>query len=240
MIIENTEFGQFIVTINYSQYDLYLSDPLSVEPNQLHIAFIKDTINNTESRTLTLFMLSRFVNIYLDILRFEAKIQKFINIPTSNPFKDAYLRMMLEKTGQTLNLRNFEESDDLHYTWKTYPPIAEAYTLNNLSINNDCGFLTPYGRYLKTYDGLYHLSRLREGTENIIADIIIPNRGQTISEEQFSVNRVILSTIDTDVQDYMNEKFIEVGKRTAEALRYMFGYDKLRRSMRKRGIYDNN
>lgn len=227
-----SEFGSFRLEEELDVYYLYL--------DTIKIGYFKSTATDPESEKIRYDVAVRVVNAYLSIMRFESKLGMFVSIPLNNAFKDAYLRMQIESLGQTLEVRKFIEDYDSAHEWIVYPKTAEFYQLEEHFDTCDVAFITPYGRYeiYKISTEQYQILRTREGSTSILADINIPYsiRGYLEFDLTHTALVQMANTILSDSSDTMNRKSIEIGKRTSEAIKYMFNYDKLRRALRNRGI----
>lgn len=232
MQVRHTEFGDFEIEETSGYRDLFIRK----DTTSIHLGYIRSDWYDPDTNMVITYAINKVIDAYLIALRFESKVGMFGNIPLNNPFKDAVLRMQIEQMGQTLEVRKFIEEYDSTHSWIVYPREAEFYDVNQLRQTHDFVFSTPYGRYSVIQTGTYthRMERLREGSTSVMADI-----GTPYAEIQLDlVNGSFLhaaETIYTDTQDTINKKTIEVGKRTAEAIKYLFGYDKLRRALRNRG-----
>ena len=224
-----TEFGTFYVRQIGEYHTVSLGD--------IDIGWIRTPLVDDETLDNIRQVFSRFIETYLLILRTEAKISMFIDLPLANEFKDAVLRSQLEGQGQTLEVRKFIEDYDGQNNWITYPKEAEFYILDELVGISSFAFITPYGRYHldRISASEYQLIRFREGSESHIVEIGIP---YNLLEKDLLQTAWLqaIEALHTDTIDAISRKLREVGKRTSESIKYIFGYDKLRLSLRNRGI----
>lgn len=227
-----SEFGSFQLLKEGDTHYLLLDD--------IRIGYFVSVDEDPESEKIRYEVALKVIQSYLSIMRFESKLGMFVSIPLNNAFKDAYLRMQIEDLGQTLEVRKFIEEYDANHDWIVYPRTAEFYNLEaNISTCNVC-FITPYGRYefYRITDEQYQVTRTREGSTSVLADITVPysSRGYMVFDLNHTAMLHMAHIIESDTNDTQHRKSIEVGKRTSEAIKYMFNYDKLRRALRNRGI----
>lgn len=233
LFTQKSEFGIFELREEAPFFNLYL---YSTE-KEIQVGFIRTLLGSYDNDILITELMSKFVETYLKVLRAEAKFQKFIDIPLSNEFKDAFLRMRIEDSGQTLEVRKFIDDYDSNHNWITYAEYAENFNLLELMDTHDFGFITPYSRYhyVRLGDKLGQLHKIKASADSLLADVNVPYT-ETPDNILGAMYRHSMKIIDIDTEDMINRKFVEISKRTAEAIKYMFGMDKLRRAVRNRGL----
>jgi hypothetical protein len=235
MIEFNTEFGRFKVTtvgvINVITFEAY-DDPTVIDLGWIHMPMLD---SNSESAMYV--CLSKYANVLMTLMRYEAKCGLFLSIPLTNPFRDALLRMQIENTGQTLAVRNYIEAYNSTHTWTTYPKECETFVLDDAYVLDKIVLLTPYGAYkinqIDTYS--YEVIQVKDNTEKVLGLIRVPYN-EIDMELDLAAYIQMIDIMMADTMDTIWKKTHETTKRTAEAIKYMFNYDKLRRALRKKGI----
>lgn len=230
---QKSEFGTFISRVDGEYHILSIQ---SVQKN-IDIGWIRSIENDKQTLDNVRLVFSRFIEAYLLILRTESKLAMFLNLPLNNEFKDAVLRNEIESQGQTLEVRKFIEEYDSVNRWITYPERAEFYILDDLIGQTNFAFITPYGRYHLAQNSIseYQIFRFREGALADIVEIKIPYNLLEKDLEQTAWLQAI-DSLYIEAYDVCNRKIKELGKRSSETIKYIFGYDKLRLSLRNRGI----
>jgi len=235
MIQFNTEFGLFKVTtsglVNTITLESY--DGLTViDLGWIHMAMV-----DANTAAAMQVCLSKYANVLLAVLRYEAKVGLFQGIPLSNAFRDALLRMQIENTGQTFAVRKYVEEYDSTYQWVTYPKECETFHIGPQYTLDKILLLTPYGAYkinqIDVYS--YQVIKVKDNTEKILGLIRVPYN-QIDMELDIAAYIQMLDIMMADTMDTIWIKTHETTKRTAESIKYMFNYDKLRRALRKKGV----
>lgn len=237
MFFNKTEFGTFQVKLEGQYCNLYLIDDIT----EIKIGYIKNySLAVPDGYLVIKELMFRFMEIYLEILRTEAKYQRFINIPTENKFKDAFLRMRIEDNGQTYEVRKFIEEYNKLHTWITYPEYSQFFDLDAMLLESDFCFITPYSRYHieRTEERRAVLHKIKSDADSILCELYVPY-DDPYDDISGTLYRHSMRIIATDTFDIMNSKFIEISKKVAESIKYMFGVDKLRMALRKRGLSDS-
>ena len=234
MIELNSEFGKLLVTttgfvnsISFISYDTLTN---------IDLGWIIMPMVDHNSAEAMLVCLSKYADVITSVMRYESKLGLYIGIPVSNPFRDAVLRMQIENTGQTLAVRDYVEGYDTTYQWTTYPKEGETFQLGVYS-TNQIVLSTPYGVYtlnqIDTYS--YEVIKRSDNTEKTLGLIRVPYN-EILMERNLAAYIQMLDIMMADTMDTVWKKTYETTKRTAESVKYMFNYDKLRRALRKKGI----
>ena len=233
MVTLDTEFGTVYSVQNGNYVDVFVKH----ESNEIHLGWIKDEWGTADSTATVTYCVNRYIEIFLTILRHETKSGFFNDIPLDNPFRDAVLRLQIENSGQTLDIRNFIQDYNQEYNWITYAKNAEYYDLSEFRNSAQFIFCTPYGRYnlIQIDPHSFNLIRTKEGTDSILALIRVPYNENQLNIFLAACQQAV-EIIMGDTQDTLLRKLKEISKRTAEAIKYMFNYDKLRQSIRKKSI----
>lgn len=214
----HTEFGAYSIEYLTNKYVLSLSNDLV----DIVVAEFVSPENND-----AIYLMNALVPIYSSILRLEAKCNLFVNVPLSNPFKDAVLVSQLEDSKETLAIRKILKDlpDDLPIV--EYPPQCEYYDISNVS--SEFKFRTPYGIFYLSDSALYL------ETKKICEFSYAPH---TPNQEDSIATSVYLSieTINRTVQSLNRKKLLDVSNKFGISTKYVFGYDRLRRAVRLRGM----
>ena len=235
MIEIETEFG--LLSVETIDSKNFISISKNDRSDQKLIGWIDVGSMNSNSYTALLHCISKLNNIFLEIMRYEAKLHLFLSIPLSNPFRDAVLRMQIENTGQTLAVRKYIEEYNQSHVWTTYPKHGEQFEIDESRNSDPIALMTPYGEfYLNQIDAYsFEVIKVTDNTEKVLGLIRVPYE-ELPSDILISAFTQMLDVIHTDAMDIIWKKTHETSKRTAEAIKYMFNYDKLRRALRKKGI----
>lgn len=233
-----TEFGDFSME-HIGEFSYFY---LSHEDKKLLLGWVRSNIDEDREEDAPLTkqkIFDRFVILYVMILRVEIKLELFGKLPLNNPFKDAVLRMQIEKTGQTFEVRKFVEDYNKMYAWRSYPESAELYEIESYLDNYDFVLRCPYGRYVFQESGdnkNFSIERFRNDETSVLSDIYIPYDSVGIYTKKLAAMLQGLDTISNDIHDIVNQKKLEMIKRIAEVVKYIFGYDKLRNALRNRAV----
>lgn len=235
MIEIETEFG--LLSVETIDSKNFISISKKDRSDQRLIGWIDAGSITANSYAALLHCISKLSNIFLEIMRYEAKLHLFLSIPLTNPFRDALLRMQIENTGQTLAVRKYIEEYNQSYTWTTYPKHGEQFEIEDSRNSDPIALMTPYGEfYLNQIDDYsFEVIKVTDNTEKILGLIRVPYE-ELPSDIMIAAFVQMLDIIYADTMDIIWKKTHETSKRTAEAIKYMFNYDKLRRALRKKGI----
>ena len=228
-----TEFGDFEIIYNGDYADLFLSN----SANSFHIGWLR-YVDTSDSITTKEKALDRFIQLYIQILRFETKLAIFGQIPTGNKFKDAVLRMQIEEAGQTFDIRKYIGDSKKTFAWFDYPLRADVFDIETLRDSELFVLRCPYGLYLMRSDDhkSYHILKRTEDNEKILSDLYIPYNDETNESLELAAVLQGIDTISNDINDIIRQKRNEMLKRLAETIKYMYGYDKLRVALRNRAL----
>lgn len=231
MKVNKTEFGDFTVTQDGEYSDLFLS----YEDKSLHLGWVKLPLTVDGDITKERIF-DRFIQLFIMIMRAEVKLAMFKQLPLNNSFKDAVLRMQIENTGQTFEVRKFVDDYDKVYSWRDFEAIADLYEIESFRLTNDFVFRCPYGRYSLTSTSPkdFNIVRFREDVDYHLSDIYIPYFKETDDTKKMAAMLQGIDNVSNDINDLLHLKKYEMIKRIAEVIKYIFGYDKLRRAMRNR------
>lgn len=240
MRVVHTEFGRFETIEDEVQTELYLKH----EDKEFLIGWVKfqstggeiDASHNDDAIT-TNKIIDQFIQSYIEILRAEVKLAMFGQLPIGNKFKDAVLRMQIELTGQTYEIRPFVKEYNKMFAWHDYPETADLWSIEEYRDTHDIVFRCSYGVYLfENFDQKNStLVKITE-KEKVVADIYIPYNTENEGVMILAAKLQAIDAMVVDILDQIQAKKNEMIKHVSESIKYMFGFDKLRSAMRNRAL----